>query len=403
MTALEAPYDANTVDFAKDSEAKLVSLEYRLHEEALHGGKSDVGPGSRHRNEFWRDYARILYSSSFRRLQGKMQLLGVSQTGFFRNRLTHSFEVAQIARGIASKLELGNPLVVEACSIAHDLGNPPFGHAGESVLSDEVGEDLDAYEGNAQTLRTLMRLEKKIPEHGGLNLTLRTLLGVVKYDRRGLEGGTSAEPKSSHPKYVYVEDYDKLHEELGKVGAEELADGAPIRTIDMQVMDLADEIAYAAHDLEDCLAAGLFTIDELMHEFAISGRNNPGGKDDFSGGTEKLKEEVDRCREFAGKATRLKSSEEYAFLFRKELTSALVNRLIKDISVVSTENGRKLGYRSDSKLARGLKKLVFKAVLRRPDVHLYEKQGEKVIKGLFEVYTDMKYNDELRLLPPEYR
>lgn len=403
MIPLEDPYDPDIVNFAKDAEAKLAGLNIRFYDERPRGAGGIVGPGSRQRNEFWRDYARVLYSSSFRRLQGKMQLLGVNQTGFFRNRLTHSFEVAQIARGIASKLELENPIVAEACSLAHDLGNPPFGHAGESVLGNEVGEELDAYEGNAQTLRTLVRLEKKIPEHGGLNLTLRTLLGVVKYDRRGVVGGRCADPNGGHPKYVYAEDYDKLHEELGAVGAGELADDNPTKTIDAQVMDLADEIAYAAHDLEDCLAAGLFDIEELMHEFRISGLDDPGGKGDFSGATKELECEVGKSREFAAKAERLKSSEEYAFLFRKELTSRLVNRLISNIGVVGAGSGEELGYAGDRDLARGLKKLVFKAVLRGADVHLYEKRGEKVIKGLFEVYTDEKYNDGLRLLPPEYR
>ena len=405
VNTLEKPYDEEVLEFAKEAEATLNAFTCRFYAEESRGEESRdaAGPGNRHRNVLWRDYARILYSSSFRRLQGKMQLLGVDQTKFFRNRLTHSFEVAQIARGIAAKLELKDPVAAEACSLAHDLGNPPFGHAGERLLSEKVGKDLDGYEGNAQTLRTLMRLEKKIPEHGGLNLSLRTLLGIVKYDYRGIEGSESALGKG-HPKYIYTEDYDKLHNKLREVGGR-FADDSPLRTIDVQIMDLADEIAYAAHDLEDCLAAGHFTIGELIHEFRISGQGAPGDEEDFSSATEKLEEEVARCRKFAKKATRLKSSEEYAFLFRKELTSALVNRLIQDLGVVSTgDAGRQqLGYKDDSKLAPGLKKLVFKATLRRPDVHLYEKQGAKVIEGLFEVYTDPKYNDKLRLLPPEYR
>jgi dGTPase len=394
--ALEDKYDAETVRFAQESERELEGLNQRLYAEHR---KSDedrtAGEAVRRRDEFWRDYARILYSSSFRRLQGKMQLLGVDQTRFFRNRLTHSLEVSQIARGIAAKLKLSNPLVAEACSLTHDLGNPPFGHSGERVLSDAVGPEAGHYEGNAQTLRILMQLEKKLPDHGGLNLTLRTLLGTIKYDRRGYEGGQIAQPDKAYPKYIYKDDYETIHEWLRRLGKGSLADGSPLRTIDVQVMDLADEIAYAAHDLEDCLSAGQFTIDELIHEFHVNSR--------FSGEEQKLESIVDGCKSYAKRSSRIESSEEYAFVFQKELTSRLVHRLINDIAKVEKDNREELGYKEGSLLAEGLKKLVFEATLRSPDVHLYEKQGEQIISGLFQVYTDKHYNDEYRLLPPEYR
>ena len=125
------------------------------------------------------DYARVLYSSSFRRLQGKMQLLVPESLQFHRNRLTHSLEVAQIAHSIARKLSLRDLQTVQTCSLAHDIGNPPFGHAGEIFLSN-CWEGL-SYEGNAQTFRVLTHLEEKHYDYNGLNLTLRTLLGTVKY------------------------------------------------------------------------------------------------------------------------------------------------------------------------------------------------------------------------------
>ncbi|MEL4898037.1 dGTP triphosphohydrolase [Crocosphaera sp. Alani8] len=164
-------YDQDLCLFAQDLEKKSQRFEERVHQEP---------DNERQRDPYRRDYARVLYSSSFRRLQGKMQLLGIDPTNFHRNRLTHSLEVAQIAGGIARDLELKNPIVAETCSLSHDLGNPPFGHAGETVLN-ELAKDIGGYEGNAQTFRILRHLEKKHYAFPGLNVTLRTLLGVTKY------------------------------------------------------------------------------------------------------------------------------------------------------------------------------------------------------------------------------
>jgi dGTPase len=197
--------------------------------------------------------------------------------------------------------------------------------------------------------------------------------------------------------YIYREDYDALHSKLEELGIE----SSVIRTIDVQIMDLADEIAYAAHDLEDSLSARHFTIDELIHEFKDS--KGEEEKDDFSSVSEVFENIVAKCRSEAMEARRLHSSEEFAFLFRKGLTSKLVHHFINNIGVVSSAEGDELGYCEDKKLARGLKKLIFKSILRRPDVHLYEKRGEKVIEGLFQVYSNENYNDKLRLLPPEFR
>jgi dGTPase len=134
---------------------------------------------------FHRDYARIMYASSFRRLQGKMQLLGIKNDQFFRNRLTHSLEVAQIARSIANKIgyKSKESYVIEAGALAHDIGNPPFGHSGERKLH-ELFIDCGGFEGNAQTLRILTNVERKNPNFRGLNLTYRCMFGVVKYFRK---------------------------------------------------------------------------------------------------------------------------------------------------------------------------------------------------------------------------
>lgn len=377
-------------DFIHDYYNPLLknSLKERLHTES-------VGRG---RNPHQRDYSRILYSSSFRRLQGKMQLLGVQHDKFYRNRLTHSLEVSQIARGIAERLRevsgceevYKNDLyVIEAAALAHDIGNAPFGHHGERILN-KIMEKDGGFEGNAQTLRVLNKLEKKLPNQKGLNLTKRTLLSVVKYyNTKGL----------NNEKFIYDEDY-KIIKNISE------SENVNPRTIDVQIMDLADEIAYGAHDLEDALSLNLFTIDEFLYEFQI-------GEDVTESAIDTLKSLIDAAKEVANRASNYNSSEEYAFLFRKELISNIVNKLILDIDVVpvtsklreetGTMNNHELGFKKHKNFAKSLKKLTFKCINRSNIVQIYEKQGEKIIKGLFEAFMDDKFNKDRKLLPKEFR
>jgi len=348
----------------------------------------------RDRNPFQRDYSRILYSSSFRRLQGKMQLLGLQKEKFYRNRLTHSLEVSQIARGIAERIRECSGCkhiynediyVVEAGSLAHDIGNPPFGHHGERILN-ELIINQGGFEGNAQTLRVLNKIEQKLPKERGLNLTKRTLLSVVKYFN-----------KNDKSKFIYDEDYKWI---------KSLTDSGEIkpRTIDVQIVDLADEIAYGAHDLEDALSLNLFNIDEFLYEFK---------KEASPFSYEALDKLVDQSKKVADKALVHSSSEEFSFLFRKELISNIVDKLINDITVtkVNAEFKEDTGTRNNSELdfskygdfAIKLKKLTFDSINRSNVVQIYEKQGEKVIKGLFDAFMDDSFNKDNKLLPIEYR
>lgn len=322
------------------------------------------------------DYARIIYSSSFRRLQGKMQLLIPGYTNFYRNRLTHSLEVAQISRSIARRLGMKDTLTVQSCSLAHDLGNPPFGHAGEICLNNICVNER--YEGNAQTFRILTNIEEKHHKYNGLNLTIRTLLGVVKYPFNNTQ---------NKKKFLYEKDYNLVEKwfNIYKIIK---------RTIDCEIMDLADEIAYAAHDLEDALKMKLFSIDDILYEFSISKYKNQYYT---------LKKLVDKARDFGLKAKTYKTSEEFSILFRKELTSSIINLLILDIDLVNNKGKIELGYKRYTNLAKGLKKLTFNAITRLPDVIRYEKLGEKVLKGLYTVLTDNAFNKEQILLPAEYR
>lgn len=352
---------------------------------------------STNRIMFERDYSRILYSSSFRRLQGKMQLFGVESDSFFRNRLTHSLEVSQIARGIVNRLReiSGKQIyeddlyVIEAASLAHDIGNPPFGHHGERVLN-KIMENNGGFEGNAQTFRVLYRLEKKLPNKKGLNLTNRTLFSVIKYFKKYCSNKNSE-------KFLYDQDFNWVENTSKK------ANIYP-RTIDVQIMDLADEIAYGTHDLEDALSLHLFSIDEFLYEF-----KKVANKKSY----EFLRKEVERAQNVAFEAKVYNSSEEYAFLFRKELVSNIVHQLILDIDVISVDstfkektgtlNEEELGFKELNDFVTSLKKVTFKSINRSNIVQVYEKQGEKVIKGLFEAFMDKSFNTNKKLLPIEYR
>jgi dGTPase len=202
------------------------------------------------RSPFEHDRDRIIHSVAFRRLQGKTQIFAPGEAEFLRTRVTHSIEVAQIGRALAKMAELPGSLVEAAC-LAHDLGHPPFGHAGETVL-DELMHPYGGFEGNAQTFRLLTRLEEKSKAYAGLNLTRATLLSVLKYPYRRSAGAG---------KFLYEEDADRCEAWLFRGSAHQLLDAAhrdrpPPRTIACQLMDWADDVAYSVHDMEDGLQSG---------------------------------------------------------------------------------------------------------------------------------------------------
>lgn len=249
----------------------------------------DVSPEP-YRSPARRDYARLIHSPAFRRLQGKTQLFPSHENDFFRNRLTHSIEVAQVAKSIA--LRINNdcevfsrcPIdldLVELAALAHDLGHPPFGHNGESAL-DTLMLGRGGFEGNAQTLRLLARLEKKetatFPstsqtptpfrngrdERRGLNLTYRSLASVLKYDNQIPEtkagrraSGTSSRP---HKGYYYME--APLVERIkNHVGSRKTN---PFKTIECSIMDISDDICYSTYDIEDSFKAGFISPVEIL-------------------------------------------------------------------------------------------------------------------------------------------
>ena len=211
--------------------------------------KHENGTG---RGAFVRDRARVLHSAALRRLAAKTQVVAVGAGDCPRTRLTHSLECAQIGRELGATIGCDADLVDAAC-LAHDLGHPPFGHNGEAALA-ELSADCGGFEGNAQSLRLLTRLEAKVPG-AGLNLTRATLDATLKYPWLGPGEAASASGKYG----AYSDDAEAFSW---------IRAGAPVERpcVEAQVMDWADDVAYSVHDLEDGVHAGLVRFEMLRDQ-----------------------------------------------------------------------------------------------------------------------------------------
>jgi len=207
-------------------------------------GRKAPEPESRTRTAFARDRDRIIHTSAFRRLKEKTQVFVAHEGDHFRTRLTHSLEVAQIARSLATALGLDADLA-ETVALAHDLGHPPFGHAGEDELRVQMAGH-GGFDHNVQTFRVVTRLERRYPSFEGLNLTWETLEGVIKHN------GPVAD-KLERPSWRAIAEFDAEYDLRLSTWA----------SAEAQVAALADDIAYNNHDVDDGVQAGLFDLDEL--------------------------------------------------------------------------------------------------------------------------------------------
>ena len=215
-------------------------------------GRRRPEPHSLTRNVFRRDCDRIIHATAFRRLKHKTQVFVFHEGDHYRTRLTHTLEVAQVARALARALGLDEDLS-EALALSHDLGHPPFGHAGERALDASL-RDHGGFDHNAQTLRIVTELERRYPDYDGLNLSWETLEGVVKHN--GPLTMTSGEPAGRYREQGLPEAI-RLYNAIQDL---ELWSHA---SAEAQAAAIADDIAYDAHDIDDGLRAGLFALDDI--------------------------------------------------------------------------------------------------------------------------------------------
>lgn len=282
------------------------------------------------RSDFARDRGRLLHSSALRRLAAKTQVLSpTAGLDFARNRLTHSLEVAQIGRELANRVGVDADVVETAC-LAHDIGHPPFGHNGEKALS-EWAADSGGFEGNAQTFRLLVRLEPKVVDSRGvprgLNLTRASLLASMKYPWGAEASETDA---SGREKFgVYDDDREVF---------DWVRNGLPGRNLSLeaQIMDFSDDVAYSVHDFEDAVVNGYVDPqmlvahshrDEVVHSMDTHAAGDNGGA---------LRAAWDRLSSVPGWVTDFDAGRS-GLASLKNLTSTLIGRFAESSSVIGGE------------------------------------------------------------------
>lgn len=319
------------------------------------------------RSEFQRDRDRIIHSTAFRRLQHKTQVFLHHEGRHFRNRLTHTLEVSQIARSIARALKLNEDLA-EAVALSHDLGHTPFGHAGERALHRAMAP-YGGFDHNVQALRVVTRLENRYAEHDGLNLTWETLEGILKHNGPLLHG-------DGRP-------YGRYAEEGLPTGADDIPAVADLRlsshaSLEAQVAAIADDIAYNAHDIDDALRASLVELADF-EDAPMAGpivREVEGLYPDV--GTKRQTHEVQRR------------------MITRAIEDVIVHsgELIEEAGVASAEDVRMAGKTliafspATANAEKGLKEVLYKRVYRVEAVMKPVRESEAVVERLFAAYMD---------------
>lgn len=359
------------------------------------------------RSAYQRDKARVLHSASFRRLQSKTQVVGMGVNDFTRTRLTHSLEAAQIGTGICSFLskkysDLAEQVrldehLIETICLAHDIGHPPFGHGGEKSLNQQM-HAFGGFEGNGQTFRIITKLES-YSETCGMNLSRRSLLGVIKYPNfmSVLNQGINIGNKTiAPPKALYDCDRDIFDWVLEPLSLEDKTQFMTFeintdkhhvtmhKSIDCSIMELADDIAYAIHDLEDAIVVGMISREQFRSEIssvlALSD-------------TVWLANKIDDIEEG------LFASVDYK---RKNTIGSLVNYFITHISLKRKDMFEDVLLDFIATLPPQIlhalnlfKQFVLRNVIKKPELQLVEYKGQKIIAELFDAFN----SEPDRLLP----
>lgn len=360
-------------------------------------------------DQYERDSARILHSSAFRRLQNKMQVLFIGESDYYRTRLTHSLEVMQIGRGILNHIKktdtsteiksfLPSTHLIESICLAHDLGHPPFGHAGEKALHKKM-ENYGGFEGNAQTFRIITKLGE-FSNDNGFNLTRRATLGVVKYPVF-YEDVRNKDYSKKPPKCLYsterdifnwlLEPFPSSDRELfqSNITIEGKHSKSTYKTLDTSIMEKADDIAYAFHDFEDAIKLNIIDIQfwdnvilfELKDYIDFINKNI-----DVTSFTNNSFIELARERLFS------KENKDSKIIFSK-----LINFFISAITICENKDFKSpiLKYNAifkDIKYDKILKiikeKIIYKQVIKRTENTQLEYKGTKVITALYDVLLE---------------
>ena len=313
------------------------------------------------RSIFERDRDRIIHCEAFRKLEYKTQVFVNHEGDYYRTRLTHTMEVSQIARGIAKMLGL-NLELVEAIALSHDLGHTPFGHTGEEVL-DKLLKDSGGFEHNRQSYRVVTFLEKRYPEFTGLNLSFETLEGIVKHNTP----------------------YDKPSNQ----DLDEIFNLKQVPTLEAQIIDFADEIAYLNHDLDDGLVSNLLNWKEL-NQVEI-----------WKNSLEKIEARYRECED--KNIIKFRTISSIISYFIKDIVQNTKKNIdkynIESYEDLKKENKKMVSFTdSTNKKRMQLKNFLFEKMYNHPKVMKMRLSAEKCIKGLFEAY--LKYPG---IIPKKYQ
>ncbi len=376
-----------------------------------------------HRHPAERDRDRILHSSAFRRLQGKTQVFGIGQADFYRTRLTHSIEAAQLARAIANNMLVEEPALescltselAEAVALAHDLGHPPFGHGGEKTL-DACMRDVSArarlkgqgalrFEGNAQTFHVLVAAEPKSPAFPGLNLTRATLAGVMKYPY---------EQDTGNDKFIFTFDAENARWALRDGGylvtADQMDKGLqPQTSIVCQILDWADDCAYSIHDIEDALQAQFLRPGDLTD--ARFGQrvlqHYEETRESESVPRLALNEIRERLRALKRRIRPPGSGDERAHL--KEALRNILNELVTEVTVRPRSGVQRSDYAwslivpVESRILSALcKSVIWEAVITDPRVAAMTTKGKEILHDLFYLLVGELVEKKSDALFPRY-